>query len=179
VRRRLAHALYAAAAIGCSAAAVLQISQLQRATRINAAIANALEASEFDETAPEARFARALAWSEAGDFEAALQAYKALTEGDDPALKLAASYNLGNLHLREALKDGPDEAFRSLPLVELAKQHYRDVLRRDPYDWDARYNLERALWLAPEADDPPVEEDPPEQDDRVISTVQGARLDLP
>jgi hypothetical protein len=30
-------------------------------------------------------------------------------------------------------------------LVELAKQRYRDLLRAEPQDWDARYNLERAL----------------------------------
>jgi mxaK protein len=180
VRRRVAHTLFAAAVIGSGALTVHQVAQLQQAMRINAAIANAQEeSSALDETAPEAKFARAVAWSEAGDFEAALRTYKALTQGDDPALKLAALYNLGNLHLREALKDGADEAFRSLPLVELAKQNYRDLLRRDPDDWDARYNLELALWLAPEADDAAVEEDLPEQEDRVMSTVQGARLDLP
>ena len=43
--------------------------------------------------------------------------------------------------------------FQAQALVELAKQRYRDLLRADPGDWDARYNLERALWLAPEAQD--------------------------
>jgi len=180
MRRRMAHALFAAAAIGCGAAALHQVMQLQRTTRLNAAITNAHALAAVDQAAaPQVRFARALAWSDAGDFEAALTAYKALIQGDDRALQLAALYNLGNLHLREALKEGPDKAFRSLPLVELAKQNYRDVLRRDPQDWDARYNLERALWLAPEADDPPVEEDPPQPGERAVSTVQGARLDLP
>ena len=35
-------------------------------------------------------------------------------------------------------------------MLELAKQRYRDLLRLRPGDWDARYNLERALRLAPE-----------------------------
>jgi mxaK protein len=38
----------------------------------------------------------------------------------------------------------------SLATLELAKQRYRDLLRVNPLDWDARYNLERALRLAPE-----------------------------
>jgi len=51
---------------------------------------------------------------------------------------------------------------RSLPLLEQAKQRYRQLLRVSPGDWDARYNLERALWFAPEAsegaDGPDVKE---------------------
>ena len=66
------------------------------------------------------------------------------------------------------------------PLVELAKQRYRDLLRAEPQEWDARYNLERALWLAPELEPPPPEDElPPEAKERTISTLPGARLDLP
>jgi mxaK protein len=179
VRRRTAHALFAAAAIGCGAIALYQGARLHQATRINAAIARVEDLSAFDETVPEARFARALAWSREGNFEAALQAYKGLSQSDDPALSLGALYNLGNLQLRAALKHGPAQALRSLPLIELAKQSYRDLLRREPGDWDARYNLECALRLAPEADEAIADEDPPEQEDRVMSTLPGARLELP
>jgi mxaK protein len=179
MKRRTAHALFAAAALGCGAIALYQGVRLHQATRINVAIAHAQDLSSFDETAPEARFARALAWSREGNFEAALQAYKGLSQSDDPALSLGALYNLGNLQLRAALKHGPDSALRSLPLIELAKQSYRDLLRRNPQDWDARYNLERALRLAPAADDPIPDEDPPEQEDRVMSTLPGTRLELP
>ncbi len=50
------------------------------------------------------------------------------------------------------------DAARGLPMVELAKQRYRDLLRDTPGDWDARYNLERALRLAPEEN--PLDADP-------------------
>lgn len=40
----------------------------------------------------------------------------------------------------------------------MAKQRLRDALRADPNDWDARYNLERALRAAPEEQDTTVEE---------------------
>jgi mxaK protein len=106
-----------------------------------------------------------------------VQIYKTLIQGDRTDLQRAALYNLGNLHLREALKSGPDEAARSLPLIELAKQSYRDLLRVDPTDWDARYNLERALWLAPEIEQADAPE-PPEPPERATSTAPG-RTELP
>ena len=39
----------------------------------------------------------------------------------------------------------------AVPLVELAKQYYRQVLAEEPAHQEARYNLERALWLQPES----------------------------
>jgi mxaK protein len=38
-------------------------------------------------------------------------------------------------------------------MLETAKARYRELLRLEPGNWDARYNLERALRLAPEAQD--------------------------
>jgi mxaK protein len=63
-------------------------------------------------------------------------------------------------------------------LVELAKRNYRLLLRETPADWDARYNLERALWLAPESAQEIADDEPPERD-QSVSTLQGARIDLP
>jgi mxaK protein len=152
--------------------------RLEHASRVNAAIAGA-SAGALDDSAPEARFAHAAALAKAGEYDAALTAYKALIQGERSDLRLAASYNLGNLHLHEALKNGPDAATESLPLIELAKQSYRDVLRNDPADWDARYNLERALWLAPEVDAGAAEDEgPPPPTERSVTTAR-ARLDLP
>jgi mxaK protein len=89
-------------------------------------------------------------------------------------------YDLGNLHLREALKTRDADAASVLPLVELAKQSYRDVLRADPGDWDARYNLERALALAPEADDEGAEAaEPTANKERTVTTAHVGRSDLP
>jgi len=39
------------------------------------------------------------------------------------------------------------------------------LLRVSPGDWDARYNLERALWFAPEASEGADEPDVKEQHD--------------
>ena len=65
-----------------------------------------------------------------------------------------------------------------LPLVELAKQSYRDLLRETPGDWDARYNLERALYLAPESEEDAAADEPPAPQEHAISTVR-AKRDLP
>jgi len=174
VRRRTIHFAFAAAVIGFGSIAAYHGLRLHRASQVNAAIARA---SISEAGVAEAQFARALALSESGDSAAALQLYKALIQGGRADLKRAALYNLGNLHLREAMRSGADEAARSLPLIELAKQSYRDLLRIDPADWDARYNLERALWLAPEMEEAAVNE-PPEPPRRAITTAPG-RSELP
>ena len=174
MKRRTIHAAFAAATLGLGLVAAYQGLRLHRAARINDAIANV---ATVDANAAEARFARASALAESGDAGAALEIYKALIRGDRADLKRAALYNVGNLHLREAMKSGPDEAARSLPLIELAKQSYRDLLRMDPSDWDARYNLERALQLAPEVEETAANE-PPEPPQRAFSTAPG-RTELP
>jgi mxaK protein len=108
-----------------------------------------------DDSAREVKLARANALARVGAHEAASKAYNALVGGPAPdALARAAMFNLGNLYLRQgAAETGPDArpAAERLPLLELAKQRFRTLLRADAGDWDARYNLERALRLAPEA----------------------------
>jgi mxaK protein len=130
-------------------------------------------------TVPQAQLAQAIALAKAGKFTTALKAYKALLDATDE-VRLPALYNLGNLNMREALENGQGEAQRALPLIELAKQSYRDDLRSNPADWDARYNLERALWLSPEYDDPILERNQaPVHSEHAMSTLQGAKIDLP
>ena len=174
MKRRTIHVAFAAATVGLGLVAAYQGLRLHRAQRINDAIASV---ATIDANVAEARFARALALAESGDAGAALEIYKALIRSGRADLERAALYNVGNLHLREAIKSGPDEAARSLPLIELAKQSYRDLLRIDPGDWDARYNLERALQLAPEIEEPAANE-PPEPPQRAFSTAPG-RTELP
>ncbi len=123
-----------------------------RRKQVNAAIATASVSSD-SVAFPEARFAHAIALAGKGDYEGALRAYKVLSRDAPEPIATAALFNAGNLQLREAMKEGQAAAARAFPLIELSKQSYRAVLRRDPQDWDARYNLERALWLAPEVEE--------------------------
>lgn len=180
MRRRTLHGLFGLSTLICGALALYSGLQLAQAANVNRAIASAEPLSSGDATLPHARFAAALKSAQAGDANAALSAYKALSQSDEPDLRLGALYNLGNLHLREALQEDAEDFVRSLPLIELAKQRYREVLRQRRDYWDARYNLELALALAPEADDPILEEDEPtDKEERVISTLPGTRIDLP
>jgi mxaK protein len=170
------HGAFAAVALVCGGLAVYQGVRLQHSIGINEAIEDA-SASQFDARVPESRFARALALAQAGKSEQALKEYMVLAGSERAEIRRRALYNLGNLYLREALAE--DQAFRSLALVELAKRNYRTLLRESPADWDARYNLERALWLAPESEQEAfVDEEPPESE-QSVSTLQGARMDLP
>ncbi|GAB3654779.1 MxaK protein [Ramlibacter alkalitolerans] len=179
MKRRTIHLLFAAASFALAVPAAWQAVRMVQAERINRAIAQA-DASAAPSDFAEARFAQALALSGAGRYEAALAAHKALLQGEHGPLRHAVLYNLGNLHLREALKNGTKHASDALPLVELAKQSFRDALRDDPADWDARYNLERALGIAPEVDEQLGEDNaPPVERERVLTTAPAMRSDLP
>ncbi|WP_129643143.1 MxaK protein [Peristeroidobacter agariperforans] len=178
MKRSIVHGAFAAVALACGSLAAHHALRLDRIKRTNAAITSA-RVSDFEASVPEARFARALAFARAGESEAAVKAYKALIEGDRRDLGRAAAYNLGNLYMRDALANGASEAFRSLPLIELAKQRYRDVLRNEPAHWDARYNLSRALQLAPELEQQIEEKEEPPEREQSTSTLQGVRIDLP
>lgn len=178
MKRPVVHRAFAAVALVCGAMVVNHAIRLNQLERTNAAIASA-RISDFDAAVPEARFARALALAQAGESDAAVKAYKALIEGERRDLSRSAAYNLGNLYMRDALAGGASEVFRSLPLIELAKQRYRDVLRNEPDHWDARYNLSRALQLAPELEQDIEEKEEPPEREQSPSTLQGVRIDLP
>ncbi|MFC4314310.1 MxaK protein [Steroidobacter flavus] len=178
MKRSFVHCMFALAALVCAGLIVYHAVHLDQIKRTNAAITSA-RVSAFDATVPEARFARAQALARAGESEVAVKEYKLLIEGDRRDLSQAARYNLGNLYMRDALENGAEQAFRSLPLIELAKQRYRDVLRNEPADWDARYNLSRALLLAPEFEQEIEEKEEPPKKEQSTSTLQGARIDLP
>jgi len=177
MKRKYMHRFFGAAAAAFALLTAYESVQLYRAQRVNEAIENRAQvASDM----PEAVFARARALGALGDYEAAVRTYKALIQSDRPELRRAALYNLGNLHMRQALSAGADRALELLPLIELAKQSYRDLLREEPGDWDARYNLERALWLAPEvAEDDMDLNRPSEFQRRVMRALPDFKLELP
>lgn len=98
----------------------------------------------------------------------------------DPAVAVAAHYNSANIHLREALELAAQQALAQSPQsVELAKQQYREALRRDPGHWPSKYNLERALWLAPELPDDAFKGAAPQQSERAVTTMRGFTIGLP
>jgi mxaK protein len=195
---------FGAVAVALGLVTVTESLRLHHAQTVNAAVAaawidpaNAARATRTGETTPaatrsaptvptnsanavpEARLARAVTLARF-DYDGALGAYKAIIQGTREDLRRIALYDLGNLHLRQALKIGLEDEAQSLPLLELAKQSYRDLLRRDPNDWDARYNLERTLRLAPESDDDSDEDTgPPDPREHERSTIADPRMDLP
>lgn len=194
MKRARVHVTFACAALGCALLAGYYGTRLEHAKRVNAAIARAdtvrfdsakidtalIEPGQLDSAVPEAVFARARVLSRVGDYRDAAKTYKLLIQGETVKLRADARYNLGNLYLREALKNGAETAIQSVPLIELAKQSYRDLLRDNPMDWDARYNLELALRLAPEVADAAIVESGPEVwNKRVLRATPGFRIELP
>lgn len=154
--------------------------QLARIGRENRAIASA-DPERIAREAPDRAFALAWARAAQGDTAFALRGYKALALAGAAAERRDAFYNSGNLFLREALAlQGDDAPIRRMPLLELAKKSYRDALRLDPGFWDAKYNLERALRLAPEIEGEAAEDlEPPPPRERAMTTMRGFTLGLP
>jgi mxaK protein len=192
MKRAHSHLAFALVATTLSILTAGEALRLQHAQRINMAVAEwatvpvpdppatsaKWSAGAADHLPPEARLARAVALSRL-DYDGALAAYKAIIQSNREDLHRIALYDLGNLNLRQAVQYGLADEAQSLPLTELAKQSYRDLLRRDPTDWDARYNLERALRLAPEEDDASEDTGPPDPREHERSTIADPRMDLP
>ncbi len=127
------------------------------------------------------KFARARELDQKNDQAAALALYKSLETESDSVLRNDARFNSGNLYMRkaQALKNTPLAA-QAVPLIELAKQSYREVLRADAHYWDARYNLERALRVQPDADEGTITEGvAPLNSERAVTTMRGESLGLP
>lgn len=171
MKRMLTHAVFATVALGCAAFAAYDWTRLQHAVRVNRAIAAASVAGAASgdrrengttDEAPQVRLARAAALSKAGAYDTAARLYEGLVHEYPDDLGRAALFDLGNMYLREGRGEGVPGGVKSLAMIGEAKVRYRLLLRAAPDDWDARYNLERALWLAPETpirlDEPDVKE---------------------
>ena len=99
-------------------------------------------------------FSNAYAEQQKGGFQEALIGYASLEETNHENLRKNALFNAGNTYLQQAMKlDIERDAEQVLPLIELAKVSYRRVLRIDNKYWGAKYNLERALLILPDAVD--------------------------
>lgn len=154
MKRRTVHLVFGVLSLCCAGAALERGLRLRQTTGLNAEIARIAAAPVSKEasalpprSARELQLAQALALSQAGHHEAALKGYAALLQnGERDPVAQQALFNLANMYLRQGLAQEAGAA----PLFELGKQRLRDLLRAAPQDWDARYNLERALRLAPE-----------------------------
>ncbi|KXU83087.1 MxaK protein [Paraburkholderia monticola] len=152
--RTLIHTLFGTVAICCAAWAAYGFVRLQNAQRVEQAVLATNAASRDDpagDPVREVQLAHAIALSKAGAYDAAARLYNGLIPAGGPPDEVgrAALFDLGNLYLREGTGDTA-QTVRSLAMIGEAKARYRLALRAAPDDWDARYNLERALWLAPE-----------------------------
>lgn len=183
----LRQGLAAGLALLCLAGAAWQAWEWREACSARAAIA---EFAAGRDIGPERRFsaplpvrlAYALYLGRRERFADAQEILADLGEKGAPEFRARASYDLGNLYLRQALAETErGEAGRAAPLAELAKEAYRRALRADPTFWDAKYNLEAATRLSPDFD--PVDggtEEPDEEAARKLWTrVPGFPRGLP
>jgi mxaK protein len=184
--RRVRARLLAALLLVALAALAWDAVALWRALGWNQVIVQQRTLAEAGETArrapealpPEVRFAIASEQAAAGDGSAALDGWRALQAATP--LGRAARFNAANALLREAerLRAGQQPG-QAIALVELAKESYRELLRQDPGHWAARYNLERAQRLQPDADEAETAPAAPRDAERAATTARGVTQGLP
>jgi mxaK protein len=183
MKRRSVHLIFGILSLVCVAVAAERGLRLHQAQALNDEVAQvaatplAADAKAAPLSAPrELQLAQALALSKAGAHDAALKGYAGLIQaGERDPVAQQALYNLGNMYLRQGLA----QEAGALPLFELGKQRLRDLLRATPDDWDARYNLERALRLAPEDEAAFSAETQPAHEQRRVRVPGFVTGDLP
>lgn len=152
--------------------------RLSRLYSLNAAIADGSAAAIAGDRG-EILFAEAYRLDRKGETQAALGLYHRVQNEAGSRLKTAAQYNSANILLRQAFETARTEGDqRALPVYELAKESYRVVLRQEPRHWDAKYNLERVLRIAPEAIEGEAIGRNPDAE-RAVTTMRGFTLGLP
>lgn len=138
-------------------------------------------APQLTEGSPaEVRFAAAAVVAREGQVTRAVALYRQVAEARADLAPEALVNAANTLHREGRRLAAADNRAGALPLLELAKETYREVLRRDPSVWSARYNLERALRLAPE-DEARDDEGAsiPADSERALTTMRAFTLGLP
>lgn len=177
MKRSVVHGLFAGVTLALLSMLIWQWKQYSTRAYIHEAVAAVPTQFEPEDLEaanelkhPEVKLATASALALDGQFDAAESMFNSvIKEQLVSSLGNAAQYNLANTYLRQAGRDDI-AGNRKRPLLELAKQHYRNVLREEPQNWNARYNLEQALRLAPELpdDDNDMDKDPVKSVDVVV-----------
>lgn len=167
-------------ALLCAFVATLEGRLLQQAMRFNDAVRHQDWERAGTHHSPNGILARALAAKQRGAYRLALTGYASLFDNGDVELANQATFNTGTVYLQWAMERMRDEDHASaLPLLEMAKENYRRLLRRDHRVQPARYNLERALQLAPDPEPPaPAEHRMPERSPRALGVVR-SEAELP
>jgi mxaK protein len=177
--------LLASGALACALA--LESWQFARAWQVNRQLAQWLTdrpeppapvASAGDD--PRLWVAAARQPSRAGGVVQAAALLRRAADASRGQLRQIALYDLGNLYLREALRVRESGAEASaLPLFELAKESYRSALLERPDLWDAKFNLELALRVAPDLDPDDAGAPPIPTGERAVTTMRAFTLGLP
>lgn len=173
----LAHWLLVAIAVASLGVIAKHSYALWQTNKINTFISGEAQ----DEQVPEhlkAQFAQAFNEAEQEKNEAALELLTTVLESKDSELESAAYFNRANIHLREAQALASDDAAR-IALLGLAKQDYRSALLINPSLWDARYNLELSLLMAPEEPELVQTIKKGRNSASVVVKAVGFRVDLP
>lgn len=159
MKRRTVHLFFGAVALVCLSMSAFHGYRLKQAADDKRRIEQLRTAGSIEtlENIPAASnkllLEKANALARLGDPDGATRTFNRLIQ-QDPAgpAGVAARFNLANLYLRQSIDNGLAAGASPAPDLELAKQRYREVLKLKPEHWDARYNLEQALRLAPEHD---------------------------
>ena len=189
IKRLYIHLLFGATCGLLCIALAIQTQRLYQHKQLSAALASipdtvetldAIDTSASTYHHPAVQLALASSLAKGGNLEQAERLFNSLARDEShEAINTGARFNLANAYLREALDNGSQSSSQTLPLIELAKQRYRDLLATSPDYWPARYNLERALRLAPEGSDKAINERI-EPVKRVNVVVPGfEKIDLP
>lgn len=157
MNRQTIRSVFILSVIGIAAFALWQFVTLKNNEQLVGAVSAIPATATLSDEAPKTinhsvhtRLAWANALSAGGELTEAEQIYgELINQNSGGEIALNAEYNLANAYLREGLNTKLS-GNRTRALLGLAKQRYRNVLRQNPSDWDVRYNLERALRLAPE-----------------------------
>lgn len=151
-------ALAFALAVICSLLVVHDLYLLHDAGRFNELLDRSLYARAGEHESPNGQVALAYALQRRGRLNESMQAYARIEVENDPSLAAIVVFNLATLYLEQAMSASVRDTDVTTPLIELAKENYRSLLRTDGGDWDAKYNLELAMRLAPEPADEQQEE---------------------
>lgn len=150
---------------------------LWQTNKINAFISGDAQAEQIPEHL-KAQFAQAFNDAKQGKNESALEILTRVLESNDLELESAAYFNRANIHLRAAQALAADDSAR-ISLLGLAKQDYRSALLINSSLWDARYNLELALLMAPEEPELVQSIKKGRNSSSVVVKAVGFRVDLP